>query len=242
MKYRGGCHCGKVTIEVEGEITGAVSCNCSICTKRGSLLWFVPRDQMTLTGESELTTYTFNKHVIKHRFCKHCGVLPFGEGTDPKGDGDSGDQHPLPGRFRVRQSAGAPLQRQGALTPLGSTPIYMRRAGRLPRRGSGSLRGARPQKHDRARHARGVRNRRALPDVSRVRVVRGGMGSCAMAGRTFALAGWLFVAGIVIFSGSLYLMAFTGSRWLGAVTPLGGLAFLAGWLCLAWGAATKMRT
>ena len=54
--------------------------------------------------------------------------------------------------------------------------------------------------------------------------------------------GILFTAGIVIFSGSLYLMAFTGSRWLGAVTPLGGLAFLAGWLCLAWGAATKMRT
>jgi hypothetical protein len=85
MKYRGGCHCGKVTIEVEGEVTGAISCNCSICTKRGSLLWFVPRDQMKLTGESELTTYTFNKHVIKHRFCRHCGVLPFGEGTDPKG-------------------------------------------------------------------------------------------------------------------------------------------------------------
>ncbi len=60
--------------------------------------------------------------------------------------------------------------------------------------------------------------------------------------RAFTLAGWLFVAGIVIFSGSLYLMAFTGARWLGAVTPLGGLAFLAGWLCLAWGAATKMRT
>ena len=59
--------------------------------------------------------------------------------------------------------------------------------------------------------------------------------------RAFAIAGWLFVAGIVVFSGSLYLMAFTGLRWLGAVTPLGGLAFLAGWLCLAWGAATKMR-
>jgi uncharacterized membrane protein YgdD (TMEM256/DUF423 family) len=59
--------------------------------------------------------------------------------------------------------------------------------------------------------------------------------------RAFAVAGWLFVAGIVIFSGSLYLMASTGMRWLGAVTPLGGLAFLAGWLCLAWGSATKMR-
>lgn len=46
-------------------------------------------------------------------------------------------------------------------------------------------------------------------------------------------AGWLFVAGIVIFSGSLYLLAFTGVRWLGAITPLGGVAFIAGWLCLA---------
>lgn len=48
-----------------------------------------------------------------------------------------------------------------------------------------------------------------------------------------AYAGWLFVAGTLLFSGSLYLMALTGMRWLGAVTPLGGLAFLAGWLTLA---------
>ena len=49
-------------------------------------------------------------------------------------------------------------------------------------------------------------------------------------------AGWLFVAGILVFSGSLYLLALTGVRWLGAITPLGGLAFLAGWTCLAWAA------
>jgi uncharacterized membrane protein YgdD (TMEM256/DUF423 family) len=46
-------------------------------------------------------------------------------------------------------------------------------------------------------------------------------------------SGWLFLAGTVIFSGSLYALSLTGQRWLGAVTPLGGLAFLAGWLCLA---------
>ena len=45
-------------------------------------------------------------------------------------------------------------------------------------------------------------------------------------------AGWLFVAGTVLFSGSLYILAMTGIRWWGAVTPLGGVAFLAGWLCL----------
>lgn len=48
-------------------------------------------------------------------------------------------------------------------------------------------------------------------------------------------AGWLFVAGTVLFSGSLYLLALTGARWLGAVTPLGGLAFLAGWCALTVG-------
>ena len=46
-------------------------------------------------------------------------------------------------------------------------------------------------------------------------------------------AGWLFVAGTLLFSGSLYALALTGIRWLGAITPLGGAAFLAGWLCLA---------
>ena len=46
-------------------------------------------------------------------------------------------------------------------------------------------------------------------------------------------AGWLFVAGTVLFSGSLYILAMTGIRWWGAVTPLGGVAFLAGWVCLA---------
>lgn len=47
-------------------------------------------------------------------------------------------------------------------------------------------------------------------------------------------SGWLFVIGIVFFSGSLFLMAFTGMRWLGAITPIGGVAFIAGWLLLAW--------
>jgi uncharacterized membrane protein YgdD (TMEM256/DUF423 family) len=48
-------------------------------------------------------------------------------------------------------------------------------------------------------------------------------------------AGWLFLAGTVLFSGSLYLLAVTGTRWLGAITPLGGLCFIAGWLAFAAG-------
>ena len=60
--------------------------------------------------------------------------------------------------------------------------------------------------------------------------------------RVFGVAGVLFLAGIVVFSGSLYALALTGERWLGAITPLGGLAFLAGWLCLAWGARRAQRS
>jgi uncharacterized membrane protein YgdD (TMEM256/DUF423 family) len=55
-------------------------------------------------------------------------------------------------------------------------------------------------------------------------------------GTFLTTSGWLFIAGTVLFSGSLYLLSLTGLRWLGAITPLGGLAFLAGWLCLAWAA------
>src|SRR5262245_7272567 len=53
-------------------------------------------------------------------------------------------------------------------------------------------------------------------------------------GATLQFAGWMFAVGTVVFCGSLYLLALTGARWLGAVTPLGGLAFLLGWLALAW--------
>lgn len=55
-------------------------------------------------------------------------------------------------------------------------------------------------------------------------------------GTAAAAAGWLFVAGTMLFSGSLYALALTGHRWLGAVTPVGGLCLLAGWLALAWAA------
>jgi uncharacterized membrane protein YgdD (TMEM256/DUF423 family) len=54
-----------------------------------------------------------------------------------------------------------------------------------------------------------------------------------------ARAGWLFLAGTILFSGSLYALALSGVRWLGAVTPLGGLAFLAGWACLLLGALRR---
>jgi hypothetical protein len=86
MKHRGSCHCGRVAFEVEGTIDSALSCNCSICRRKGSLLWFVPRERLRLlTPEQNAGTYTFHKHVIRHRFCPVCGIHPYGEGTDPKG-------------------------------------------------------------------------------------------------------------------------------------------------------------
>ncbi len=87
MKYQGSCHCGKVRFEVEGEIDGLLECNCSICSRKGSLLWFVSREQMKLlTPEDNAASYTFNKHQIQHRFCKTCGMHPYGEGSDPSGN------------------------------------------------------------------------------------------------------------------------------------------------------------
>jgi hypothetical protein len=87
MIYKGSCHCGKVAFEVEGELQGAMECNCSICSRKAALMWFVPRDRLKLlTSEDALSTYMFNKHVIKHRFCATCGIHTHGEGVDPKGN------------------------------------------------------------------------------------------------------------------------------------------------------------
>lgn len=87
MKYNGSCHCGKVAYEVEGQIDKAVACNCSMCQRKGSLLWFVPHDKMhLLTPDENAGSYTFNKHAIQHRFCRTCGMHPYAEGTDPKGN------------------------------------------------------------------------------------------------------------------------------------------------------------
>jgi hypothetical protein len=87
MKYRGSCHCGRVAFEAEGTIDSGLACNCSICSRRGSLLWFVPRDKLTLlTPDEAAATYWFNKHAIGHRFCPVCGIHAFGEGTDPMGN------------------------------------------------------------------------------------------------------------------------------------------------------------
>jgi hypothetical protein len=85
--HHGSCHCGAVAIDIDGIVDSALSCNCSICARRGSLLWFVPRASLRLTTpEAAAATYTFNRHAIRHRFCPACGIHVFGEGTDPEGN------------------------------------------------------------------------------------------------------------------------------------------------------------
>lgn len=86
MQHKASCHCGRNAFTFEGEIGEVLACKCSMCQRRGSLLWFTPRENVKLlTPESALGTYTFNKHVIRHRFCPNCGIHLFGEGTSPQG-------------------------------------------------------------------------------------------------------------------------------------------------------------
>lgn len=84
--YAGGCHCGQVRYEVETDLEPVVSCNCSMCSKRGSLLAFASPDRFrALAGEETLTEYRFRSHAIAHLFCPTCGILSYSRGTTPDG-------------------------------------------------------------------------------------------------------------------------------------------------------------
>ncbi len=83
--HQGSCHCGRIAFTVEGDITSAADCNCSLCRRRGGLLAFFPRSALVLkTPEADVSTYTFNKKAIQHHFCPVCGVAPFSDGVHPK--------------------------------------------------------------------------------------------------------------------------------------------------------------
>ena len=87
MVHKGSCHCGKVAFEVEGELSAALSCNCSICARKGALLWALPKQQVRFqAGPGDLGRYTFNRHAIAHRFCPICGIHTHSEDTDLAGD------------------------------------------------------------------------------------------------------------------------------------------------------------
>lgn len=86
MVYRGSCHCGKIAFEAEGDLAKLIECNCSICSKRGSLHWFISPEKFRLLIPGDgIGTYTFNKHNIQHHYCMKCGCAPYSEGTAPSG-------------------------------------------------------------------------------------------------------------------------------------------------------------
>ena len=88
ITYEGSCHCQKVqySITMEMPIKKVISCNCSICSKKGTLLAFIPKANFTLlSGENVLTDYQFNQKIIHHYFCSCCGVTSFGVGKMPDG-------------------------------------------------------------------------------------------------------------------------------------------------------------
>jgi hypothetical protein len=86
-QHTGGCHCGKVRYHVDIDLDQPVlSCNCSMCSKRGGLLAFTKATDFELeSGEDALTDYQFNRNVIHHLFCSTCGILSFGRGIAPDG-------------------------------------------------------------------------------------------------------------------------------------------------------------
>ncbi len=79
VTHRGGCHCRRVVFEVDAPATLTVQdCNCSLCRMSGFLHLIVPASKFRLlAGAGELTEYTFNTGVAKHRFCRVCGVKSF---------------------------------------------------------------------------------------------------------------------------------------------------------------------
>lgn len=87
MRYNVSCHCGNIAYSVEGDLEQAIECNCTHCSRKGYLLWFVPRSQVTFrTAEADMSEYQFNKHAIHHRFCAQCGCAPLATGKDAKGN------------------------------------------------------------------------------------------------------------------------------------------------------------
>jgi hypothetical protein len=84
--YTGGCHCGAVRYRVTTKLETAVTCNCSICSRAGTMLTLVPAAQFELlAGQEALHDYQFGKKRIHHLFCSRCGIKSFARGVAPDG-------------------------------------------------------------------------------------------------------------------------------------------------------------
>ena len=76
--YTGSCHCGAIRFEIEGELTGMVHCNCSMCIRRSAVMHYVEPANFTLrSGQEQLATYRFGSQSTANHFCRRCGVFPF---------------------------------------------------------------------------------------------------------------------------------------------------------------------
>jgi hypothetical protein len=85
--YKGSCHCGTVQYEVQTDLKMVFDCNCSMCSKKGTILTIVPPEQFKMiSGENTLSDYQFYKKNIHHTFCKNCGVTSFATGKDQTGN------------------------------------------------------------------------------------------------------------------------------------------------------------
>jgi hypothetical protein len=96
MPIRGSCHCGKIAYSLDAEPTEAIECNCSICRRRGSVLAaFAPEQFHLETSRDDIAVYTFGKHVIRHQFCRTCGVRAIRRGHRARWRADGRGQSPL---------------------------------------------------------------------------------------------------------------------------------------------------
>ena len=76
MLYKGQCHCGKISYEVEGEVDSVMECNCSICTKKGHLLWFVPREKLRDDAADAAVAAGDQRHPpFESPTCVHANVI-----------------------------------------------------------------------------------------------------------------------------------------------------------------------
>jgi hypothetical protein len=84
--HSGSCHCGAVRFEVDIDLSAPLTCNCSYCRRRGSILAFTPEASFELkSGQDRLTDYRFDTMKIRHQFCATCGMEAFASAPAPDG-------------------------------------------------------------------------------------------------------------------------------------------------------------